>query len=131
LEIQNRSTAVLNDVVLVNQSERSAIFAGDIRPCSALKLYLVDVADGYGHPDQTWMAEMAIFRDPVDTWVKDQHELRPLTDQEVGYLVALAHGLRDLAPMLVRLRGDGIVTNMLHVPLNALASEPTGNCGDG
>jgi hypothetical protein len=89
LEVQNRSTAVLRDVVLLNQSEGWAIFAGDIAPCSALILHVADIAGGHRDPDGFWEPELAMFRDPVGAWIRDEHALRPLADQEIGLRLSL------------------------------------------
>ena len=131
LEIQNRSTADLKDVVLINQSESWAILVGDMPPCSTLTLYRSAAIDGHGLGAPMWIPEMASFRDPVGRWEKNQYRLQPLTSQQASHLAGLAHAFRDLGPMLIRLRSDGIVTHMLRFPEQALASGVAVDCSDG
>jgi hypothetical protein len=131
LQIQNRSPTVLGDVVLLSDSKRSAIFAGDIPPCSVLTVDLASIHPFDRDDHALWPPTLAIFQDPVGAWSKDLHEVRPLIDHDLKLLLALAHGLRNHAPVMVHFWGNGVIGNMPRFPTTAVAIRPADDCGEG
>jgi hypothetical protein len=127
----NRSTAVLNDLVLLSDSGLFAIMPGAVPPCSSVTVEVSLASEskprGYG---TIWITDMILFRDPVGSWMKDRDDLRPASNDRTRVLSLIARGLNlSHGYVVVHLNQRGVIKRLLFFPNAAMLVEPAADCG--